>query len=163
MPTVRAYEVVALDPGGALALWTDVRRWPTFVEGFGHVLELDAGWPSEGKVVWQSTPGGRGRVTERATAYEPATGDGEGRFVTDVYEEALCGRQAVSFKPAELGTRVDLELDYELARGGPLRRVAEVLFIRRALADAYGRTLRRFATEAAEAAEAADEEALENQ
>jgi hypothetical protein len=45
-----------------------------------------------------------------------------------------------------------LRLDYELARGGPLRAIADVLFIRRALNQALGRTLARFATEAAEEA-----------
>jgi hypothetical protein len=50
------------------------------------------------------------------------------------------------------GTRVELTLDYELSKYGPLRAVADVLFIRRALRDALRRTLRRFAIEAEEEA-----------
>ena len=45
-----------------------------------------------------------------------------------------------------------IELSYRLQKGGPLRALTDVLFIRRALADALARTLRRFATEAAEQA-----------
>jgi len=47
---------------------------------------------------------------------------------------------------------IEIEYDYELAKGGPLRGVTDVLFIRRAQSDALVRTLRRFATEAAEEA-----------
>ena len=49
-------------------------------------------------------------------------------------------------------TRVDIELDYTLTRGGPLAGMTDLLFIRRAQTDAIRRTLRRFATEAAEEA-----------
>jgi uncharacterized membrane protein len=59
----------------------------------------------------------------------------------------------VSFARAEDGrTRVELRLDYELAQSGPLRALADVLFIRRALTQALHRTLARFAAEAAEEA-----------
>ena len=140
---------VELDPGRAWALWTDVRRWPTFVEGFSGVIERGSDWPMRGaKVVWNSTPGGRGRVTEKVTQSEPGK-----RFATQVFEDALVGTQLASFARAEDGrTRVELRLDYELSRGGPLRALADVLFIRRALNQALGRTLARFATEAAEEA-----------
>ena len=74
-------------------------------------------------------------------------------FATRVHEEALAGTQLVSFTPAEDGrTRVELKLDYELAKGGALRALADVLFIRRALNQALQRTLARFAAEAAEEA-----------
>ena len=149
MGVTNAVRHVELDPGHAWALWTDVRRWPTFVEGFSQIVERSSDWPTKGaKVVWTSTPGGRGRVTEKVVAAEPAA-----RFETHVYEEALSGTQLTSFARADDGrTRVELRLDYELARGGPLRALADVLFIRRALTQALHRTLARFATEAAEEA-----------
>ena len=108
-----------------------------------------AGWPEPGaKVVWESGPGGRGRVTEKVVERS------HGSFATQVFEERLVGRQTAAVEPAgEGGTRVALELRYELARGGPLRKITDVLFIRRALSESLGRTLRRFATEAREAAE----------
>ena len=50
------------------------------------------------------------------------------------------------------GCEVLVELDYELNEGGPLRAVADLIFIRRALRDSIRRTLQRFAVEAAEEA-----------
>lgn len=143
--TARAAAIVPLTPEATLALWTDVRRWPTFVEGFARVLEVSKDWPAEGsKVVWESIPGGRGRVTEKVVA------GGTGRFATQVFEEAFAGEQAVRASEDAEGTRVELTLEYELTRYGPLRALADVLFIRRALRDALRRTLRRFAVEAEE-------------
>jgi hypothetical protein len=137
---------VALPPDRALDLWLDTARWPTFVEGFAHVEERDPDWPHPGsKVVWQSRPGGRGRVTERVEAVAP------GELVMAVFEDALHGTQTLRFEPGDQGgSHVLLALDYELQSGGPLRKVTDALFIRRALSDAQKRTLRRFATEAAE-------------
>jgi hypothetical protein len=141
--TARAAAVVPLAPEGALALWTNLERWPSFVEGFARRLELSGEWPAEGaRVVWESGPGGRGRVTEKVIEH------GTGHFVTQVSEEALQGRQALSVSEDADGTRVELTLEYELTKYGPLRTVADVIFIRRALRDALRRTLRRFKVEA---------------
>ena len=148
MAVVREAIATKLDPERAFALWTDVGRWPTFVDGFARPERLDREWPGPGaKLVWQSTPDGRGTVTERVTESEPGR-----RLVTDVFEERCSGVQAVAFEPDEDGSLVEIEYDYELSKGGPLRAVTDVLFIRRAQSDALRRTLRRFATEAAEEA-----------
>ena len=127
-----------------MALWSDVRRWPSFVEGLARVGEPTGGWPEPGaKVVWESGPGGRGRVTEKVVERSG------GRFATQVFEERLVGRQTAGFEAAGEGaTRVALELRYELAREGPLGALTDALFIRRALGDSLVRTLRRFAVEA---------------
>jgi hypothetical protein len=74
------------------------------------------------------------------------------RLVTQVFEERYTGVQVVSFEPDDDGCLVEIELAYELSKGGPLRGVTDLLFIRRAQSDALVRTLRRFATEAAEEA-----------
>jgi hypothetical protein len=146
---VREAIVTRLDPERAFTLWADVRRWPTFVDGFARAERLDDAWPVAGaKLVWQSTPDGRGTVTERVTESEP--GD---RLVTDVFEERCSGVQTVSFEADEEGSLVELEFDYELSKGGPLRGVTDVLFIRPRQTEALRRTLKRFATEAAEEAE----------
>jgi uncharacterized membrane protein len=149
MGVARDAVTVPLAPAAAFDLWTDLTRWPTFVDGFGHVERVDDGWPAEGtKLVWQSGPAGRGVVTERVVASEPGV-----RLVTQVFEERMHGAQAVRFDPVDDGsTRVDMELDYALTSGGPLAGVTDLLFIRRAQTDALRRTLRRFATEAAEEA-----------
>jgi len=145
--TARAGGGVGLTPPEALALWSDVERWPSFVEGFARRLELAPDWPAKGaRVVWESTPDGRGRVTETVTENEAD------RFSTQVYEEALIGTQTLRAVPGSDGSEIELTLDYELAKYGPLAGVADAIFIRRALRDALRRTVFRFAIEAQEEA-----------
>jgi uncharacterized membrane protein len=141
--------VVGLTPAAAFELWTDIRRWPTFVEGFAHAERVDDAWPAAGaKIVWHSVPTGRGIVTEKVRDSVP----GE-RIQTEVLEERLIGTQTVEFAPAdEGGTAVILALDYKLTQKGVLARLTDLLFIRGAQHNALARTLRRFATEAAEQA-----------
>ncbi len=148
MREARAKALVALPPERALDLWRSVERWSTFVEGFARVVDRTPGWPGEGeRVIWESTPGGRGRVTEKVVEAGPAS------FATMVFEESLMGRQALSVRPAGDGrTEAELSLEYTLAKYGPLGPVADVLFIRRALRDSLRRTLDRFAVEAEEEA-----------
>jgi uncharacterized membrane protein len=144
----RAATRVPLPPEEAYALWTDHSRWPTFIDGFGRVDRVDDSWPEEGaKIVWSGVPGGRGVVTERVARSDPPR-----EHEVTVFEEKLDGTQRVSFTPDDDGTVVELELDYKVSVGGPLRPLVDVLFIRRAQNDALARTLRRFATEAAEQA-----------
>jgi Polyketide cyclase / dehydrase and lipid transport len=143
MRTARARATVPLSAPGALALWTDVERWPSFVEGFARRLELSAEWPAKGaRVVWESGPEGRGRVTETVLESSPS------RFSTQVFEEALMGTQTLRVAPSDDGSEVELTLDYKLAKYGPLAWIADAIFIRRALRDALRRTLFRFAIEA---------------
>ena len=147
MRTARAARTVPLRPSDAVALWSDIERWPTFVEGFARVLERSPEWPAKGgRVVWQSKPEGRGRVTE--TVLE----NSEAAFSTQVFEEALMGTQTLRAVPAGNGSEVEMTLDYELAKYGPLAGVADAIFIRRALRDALRRTLYRFGVEAEEEA-----------
>jgi hypothetical protein len=142
-----ARSTLPLPPSDALALWSDVERWPSFVEGFARRLELTEGWPEPGgRVVWESTPDGRGRVTERVSENAPD------RFSTQIFEKALTGTQTLRALPASDGSEVELSLEYELTRYGPLGGVADALFIRRALRDALKRTLFRFGIEAEEEA-----------
>jgi Polyketide cyclase / dehydrase and lipid transport len=146
--TARAQADLVLTPEAALRLWTDTDRWPSFVEGFAHLLEREPGWPGGGaKVVWESTPAGRGRVTEKVMEAE-----GPDRFVTQVFEERLHGVQTFRVVESEGGSRAELALEYELTKYGPLSAVADVIFIRRAIRDSLRRTLSRFAVEAEEEA-----------
>ena len=147
MRTASARTMLPLTPPEALRLWSDVERWPSFVEGFARRLELSPEWPARGaRVVWESTPDGRGRVTEVVTESE------SGRFSTQVFEEALAGTQTLRVLPASDGSEVELSLEYELSKYGPLRGLADAIFIRRALRDMLRRTLSRFAVEAGEEA-----------
>jgi Polyketide cyclase / dehydrase and lipid transport len=130
---------------GAEELWYDRDRWYGFIDGFGHVARIDAGWPAEGAtLIWDSRPGGRGRVVERSIAYEVRRGQ-----TAEIEDERLRGTQTIAFAPLEDGVEVTLALEYQLKDAGRLRAVVDVLFIRRALADSMRRTLGRFARELA--------------
>jgi hypothetical protein len=150
MPRTR----VALDFPGTVAaaerLWYDPEQWPAIVDGFARVVRREGRWPEAGAVVeWESRPGGRGRVTERSAAHTPGSGQ-----TVAVKDDQLTGTQEVFFEALEDGVEVALELSYELKGAGPLRRVVDVLFIRRALGDSLRRTLGRLGQELAAEREA---------
>jgi hypothetical protein len=144
----RAQAEVVLAPEAALRLWADPTRWATFVEGFARVIEQDPAWPGEGsRLVWESVPAGRGRVTEKVLRGAAAE-----RFATQVFEERLVGLQTFRAAESDAGSRVELSLEYTLTKYGPLGGLADAIFIRRALRDSLRRTLSRFAVEAEEEA-----------
>jgi len=117
-------------------LWYDLARWPAFVDGFAAVTKVEGDWPRPGaRVVWRTTPGGRGLVAERVVEHTVRS-----HQVVAVEDPKLVGTQTVRFTHG----RVELELDYRLKqRTAPLAG----LFIRRAFTDALKRTLSRFARE----------------
>jgi hypothetical protein len=133
-------------PGRAFeaeALWYDPVRWPSWVDGFGHLDAVEGDWPRVGsQVTWDSPPGGRGRVLERVTAYEARTGQ-----TLEVDDAKLRGTQRVEFTPGLEETEITLTLDYELKQRDPLTPVVDALFIRRALRESLRRTLTRFGYE----------------
>jgi hypothetical protein len=131
--------------GEAEELWYDPRRWPNFLDGFGHVVKVDGEWPRAGaRAVWDSTPAGRGRVSEEVVEHEPGAGQ-----ELAVEDPRLRGAQRVSFLAREGGTEVRLELEYRLKERNPLTPLIDLLFIRRALRDSLRRTLARFGHELA--------------
>jgi hypothetical protein len=140
---------VQIDMEGTLAaaehLYYDTDRWATFVDGFHHVVSVKGDWPREGgRVTWDSTPNGRGRVVESVVAYEPGVGQ-----TSEVEDPEARGTQSVAFQTLQDGVSVRLELDYELKRSQPIAFLLDSLFIRRAQRDALRRTLDRFANELA--------------
>jgi hypothetical protein len=146
MRTIAARRVL---PGArvadAEALWNDLRRWPGFVDGFASVGRLEGEWPQpQARLVWDSRPGGRGRVVEQVEAHEP----GAGQRVR-VEDAQLRGTQAVVFEALDGGCEVTLELSYELKRPGFGGVLTDVFFVRHALRESLRRTLDRFAIELA--------------
>lgn len=143
MARVQSSIVVPGGPAEAEDLWYDRRRWQAWIDGFAHVVKLEGDWPRPGaELTWQSRPGGRGRVRERATAYAPRVGQ-----TAQVEDEALVGTQEVAFAPeGQADTRVTLTLEFETKRRSPLGPLAG-FFVRRSLADSLERTLRRFLAE----------------
>ncbi|MDX6697985.1 MAG: hypothetical protein QOE65_1382 [Solirubrobacteraceae bacterium] len=143
MPTVSAQIEVDAEPAAVEALWYDLRRWPSFVDGFAHVAKEEGGWPAAGgKLVWDSTARGRGRVVERVSSQDP----GEGQAV-EFEDPRMRGTQEVRFTPLADGTAVALQLDYRLKDANPLTPLVDLLFIRRSVRDSLRRTLTRFARE----------------
>ena len=126
----------------AEALWYDPVRWAAWIDGFGHVVELPDGWPAEGRLVWDSLPGGRGRVAETVTAYEARAGQ-----TLAVEDARLRGTQRVAFKPGPETVEITLSLDYELKDRAPLIVLTDLLFVRREVTASLRRTLARFARE----------------
>ena len=129
----------------AEALWYDTSRWPTFIDGLHHVARLEGDWPHAGaRVLWDSNPGGRGRVQERVLEFVAR----EGQTVA-VEDEKIHGTQRISFTPGDAGVTVALELRYEIKDRKPAMAIVDLLFIRRPQREALQRTLRRFRTEVA--------------
>ena len=143
MPRVRAFQTVPGLAADAEAVWYDPRRWPAWVDGFGHSVKLEGDWPAVGaRSVWDSKPGGRGRVIERVSAYEARVGQ-----TLEVEDEKLRGTQRVAFAPDADAVEVTLELEYQLKERNALTPLTDALFIRRALRDSLKRSLIRFARE----------------
>jgi len=143
MGRVRASIDIRALASEAEALWYDTTRWPTFIDGLHHIARLEGDWPHEGaRVLWDSNPGGRGRVQERVTAYAAR----EGQTVV-VEDEKINGTQQVTFTPTESGVTVTLDLRYDVKDSKPGMPVVDLLFIRRPQRDSLLRTLRRFRTE----------------
>jgi hypothetical protein len=150
MGRVRARVDVPVLASAAEALWYDTMRWPAFVDGLAHVADVEGDWPAAGaRVVWDSHPGGRGRVVERVVARDPREGQ-----TVEVEDERIRGTQRVSFTPHEHGVVVALELEYELKERKGVVPVVDLLFIRRPQRESLERTLRRFAIEARDEARA---------
>ena len=143
MGKARAYVSVPGRTADAEALWYDPQRWASWVDGFGHVVKLEGDWPNVGaRLIWESPPGGRGRVMERVIAYESRTGQ-----TVEVEDNQISGRQQVQFTPAHDHVDVTLSLTYEIKDRTIVTPVLDLLFVRRAWNDALRRTLTRFANE----------------
>jgi hypothetical protein len=143
VPRVRAAVSVPGLASEAEALWDDPQRWPAWIDGFGHVFKLEGEWPARGaRAVWDSRPGGRGRVVERVAAYEARSGQ-----TLAVEDEKLRGTQAVTFEPGPDGVAVAIQLEYEIKNANVFTPLTDALFIRRALRESLQRSLNGFARE----------------
>ena len=143
MGTASSRLVVPYPTSVAESLWYDPSRWPNFIDGFSHLVKVADRWPAVGaEATWDSHPGGRGRVLEKVTAYEPRV-----TCVLEVEDESIRGTQTIQFEPREGGTTVTLSLKYDVKARSVFTPVVDLLFVRRAQAAALQRTLHRFANE----------------
>jgi hypothetical protein len=65
----------------------------------------------------------------------------------EVEDATMTGRQTVKFDPGPEAVEVTLSLEYRIKDRTPLTPVVDLLFVRRAMADALRRTVTRFANE----------------
>lgn len=143
MRRVSASAIVPGSVSDAEGLWYDLDRWASFVDGFSAVLQREPQWPEAGsKLVWRSTPHGRGEVHERVTAYEAGRGQ-----TSDFHDAKLTGSQSVDFAPHGEHTRVTLTMEYRIEEPTALTPLVDLLFVRRAVGDALRRTVARFSRE----------------
>jgi hypothetical protein len=143
VPAVRAEIKLPGSVHEAEALWYDTSRWPTWVDGLAHVERVDGEWPGvSAKVIWDSTPAGRGRVVERVVAHEPLSGQ-----TLEVEDDQVRGRQSVWFTPEDEEVRVNLELRYEFKKRSLVMPLVDLLFVRRAMTASLRQTLTRFGVE----------------
>jgi hypothetical protein len=133
-------------PGRAVEaeeLWYDRHRWASWIDGFGHVIKLEGEWPQVGaRVVWESPPGGRGRVQELVTRFEIRSGQ-----TLEVEDKSMRGTQTVTFSPGPAATEITLSLEYEIKDRNPFTPIVDLLFVRRSMRESLHRTLARFSYE----------------
>jgi hypothetical protein len=146
MGKARASIELPAQVSAAERLWYDTRRWPAFVDGLHHVDKVEGEWPEAGaRVVWISTPDGRGLVEERVTHYEVRSGQ-----TLAVEDPRIRGTQTITFTPKPDGvSELRIELDYRVKNLNPVAATLTGLFVRRAFNDALRRTLSRFKRELA--------------
>jgi Polyketide cyclase / dehydrase and lipid transport len=123
-------------------LWYDRTRWPSWIDGFGHIVSLDDDWPQAGaRLLWDAPANTRGRVIERVTRYEPRLG-----HTLDWEDEKFRGVRRVTFEPGHDETRITLEVEPTPKEKLP---PARLWLFRRRLGDSLRRTLQRFSYELA--------------
>jgi hypothetical protein len=143
VPTVRATTTVPGRVVEAEELWYDPHRWAAWIDGFGHVAKLEGDWPREGaRLLWDSRPNGRGRVSETVVSYEARAGQ-----TLAVEDRRLAGTQRIAFEPAGDEVRLSLTLEYRLKERSLITPIIDMVFIRRALQASLQRTLARFGHE----------------
>jgi uncharacterized protein YndB with AHSA1/START domain len=139
MATIEAAVEIEAPLADVWDLYFDRDRWPSWVDGFAAVVRAD-GYPAAGgELVWRSNAAGRGEVRERVVAHEP-------RLLHRIeYEDpessGILETRFAIVPGADRITGVTQRLEYRLRRGGPLRRVTDLLFIRGQMRGSLARSL----------------------
>ncbi|MCB0877224.1 MAG: SRPBCC family protein [Solirubrobacterales bacterium] len=139
MATVEA----AIEVPAALAdtwdLFFDADRWGAWVDQFAVVVSAEEYPQAGGRLVWRSTPAGRGQVIERVTEHEPRS-----LHVVEYEDPESTGSLETRFGIApgpEPATQVRQRLTYRLTGGGPLAPITDFLFIRSQMRGSLERSL----------------------
>jgi hypothetical protein len=123
-------------------LWYDRTRWASWVDGFASLSKLSDEWPLAGaRRVWVTRVGGRGLISETVTQYTAGSGQ-----TLEFEDERVRGLQQVAFETDGARTRITVTLEADSKRYlAPARK----WWLRRQLAEAARRSLRRFSYELA--------------
>ena len=144
MPRVRAHTLVPGPLSAAEALWHDLRRWPSFVDGLARIDKTEGQWPEPGaRVVWSGPPGEAARVVERSERLVLREG-----HVVSIEDEQVLGTRSVAFAPAQDGlVRVSLELEVTAKPQAGRTAALGRLLLGRRRREGLERTLTRFRIE----------------
>ncbi len=146
MSTVSARRTLAgTSVGEAETLWHALERRATFIDGLARFDLLHGEWPQVGsRILWSTQAGGRGRVAEHVTAYEPGV-----LQATSLEDGEVRGTQTVRFHVHGDDCLIELALDYRVKRDGIAGALADLVYLRRRRRASLERTLVRFAIELA--------------
>jgi Polyketide cyclase / dehydrase and lipid transport len=137
--TLKESVLVGASLADAWSRYFDPAGWSVWVEGFERV-ERAEGYPEEGgTLVWHSNAAGRGTVSERVLAHEPRT-----LHRISFSDPQSSGELTTRFGIEGEKTRVTLEVDYRIGRGGLLSQVTDVFFARSQVAGSMQRSLAEF-------------------
>lgn len=150
MATVEAEIVVPASLAEVWDLYFSRRAWPTWVDEFRGITEIDGSYPEEGStLVWHSGPAGRGTVTETVLEHEPR------RLHRIRYlDQGSEGEQLSTFEIAGEGTKVALHVDYKLVAPTFLP-FTDRFFVRPQMRSSLLRTLEGLRAEATDLSPAA--------
>jgi uncharacterized protein YndB with AHSA1/START domain len=136
MATVDAEVEIAAPLAAVWDYYFDPAGWPGWVDQLATVAS-SSGYPEVGGTLrWRSGRAGRGEVTERVLEHEPRR-----RHRIAFSDPETDGELVSTFEVAGEGTRVRQELRYELRRGGPFARFADLFFVRSQMRASLGRSL----------------------
>ena len=148
MADVAESVVVDASLAEAWELYFDPDMWPAWVDGFARVRSA-SGYPERGgELRWESTPAGRGLVTEHVLEHEPRR-----LHRVEFSDPESEGELQTTFEiVGEHATKVEQKMTYRLPGGGPLRALTDALFIRPQFRRSLRRSLERFGIDALERA-----------
>jgi len=129
----------------------DPSYWPAWADGFAAVVSSE-GYPNAGgRLVWRSTPAGRGQVEETVLEHQPR------RLHRIAFADPQTeGELRTTFEIEGEAVRVTQELSYTLRGGGAFGWASDKLFIRSQQRGSMRRSLLRFKHELDEIARLAD-------
>ena len=145
MGEAKAETMIDADLKEVWDVYFDDARWASWVDGFARVESSD-GYPERGGTLnWQSTPAGRGLVTEKVIDHEPRTVH---RVSFDDPESE--GELEATFEIQGDRVRVAQTMSYKIKHPGFFGPATDIFFVRRQVVGSLERSLARLKHETEE-------------